>query len=399
VKALSFAARSLLRQGGRSALGVLGVAAVGALLFDMLLLSRGLVVSFRELLSGFGFDARVMATDSLMGPQLKDVGATVAALMRLPEVAEAVPLRLGRGQVDVARTPRKDVSVVGANPGRRSQWRVVAGRGLAAGEEAAEREALVNQTLARELQLAPGASFAMRGPCGGEGAVAPDVRFKVVGIASFPFEESGERVVGTTLQAFARNCPAASRDRANLILIASHEGDGPDAAVAAIKRVRPDLHAFTNDQLVARFQRVEFSYFRQISAVLATLTLFFGALLITVLLTVSVNQRLAEIAALRALGFSRRRVLADVLCQSLLLVGTGGLLALPLGLLLARWLDHILKEMPGIPTDLHFFVYEPRALYLHVALLGAAALGAALYPMRLVARLPIAATLRSEAVT
>jgi hypothetical protein len=27
---------------------------------------------------------------------------------------------------------------------------------------------------------------------------------------------------------------------------------------------------------VARFQRVEFSYFRQISAVLATLTLFFG---------------------------------------------------------------------------------------------------------------------------
>ena len=44
MKALAFAARSLSRQPGRAALGILGIAAVGALLFDMLLLSRGLVV-------------------------------------------------------------------------------------------------------------------------------------------------------------------------------------------------------------------------------------------------------------------------------------------------------------------------------------------------------------------
>ena len=50
MKSLAFAARSLVRQPGRAALGILGIAAVGALLFDMLLLSRGLVVSFRHLL-------------------------------------------------------------------------------------------------------------------------------------------------------------------------------------------------------------------------------------------------------------------------------------------------------------------------------------------------------------
>ena len=33
-----------------SALGILGIAAAGALMFDMLLLSRGLLVSVRELL-------------------------------------------------------------------------------------------------------------------------------------------------------------------------------------------------------------------------------------------------------------------------------------------------------------------------------------------------------------
>jgi len=112
-----------------------------------------------------------------------------------------------------------------------------------------------------------------------------------------------------------------------------------------------------------------------------------------------VNQRLAEIAAVRALGFSRARVAADVLCQSALLVGSGGILALPLGIALSVWLDAILKSMPGIPVALHFFVLEPRALLLHAVLLAVTALCAAVYPMQLVATLPIAATLRNEVVS
>jgi len=45
------------------------------------------------------------------------------------------------------------------------------------------------------------------------------------------------------------------------------------------------------------------------------------------------------------------------------------------------------------------FVFEPRALWLHAALLAAVAVGAAVYPVWLVARLPIAATLRREFVS
>jgi ABC-type lipoprotein release transport system permease subunit len=112
-----------------------------------------------------------------------------------------------------------------------------------------------------------------------------------------------------------------------------------------------------------------------------------------------VNQRLGAIAALRALGFSRTRVVADVLCESALIVGIGGALSLPLGWTLAIWLDGILKRMPGIPADLHFFVFEGRALIVHVLLLTATAILAALYPMRIVSRLPIAGTLRDEVVS
>src|SRR4029077_19300258 len=117
---------------------------------------------------------------------------------------------------------------------------------------------------------------------------------------------------------------------------------------------RPDVYAATNEQIVARLAVSRFTYFRQISTVLSTITMLFGFLLITVLLTVSVNQRIAEIAAIRALGFSRARVAADVLWQSVLLVGVGGLLAVPLGFALSLWLDEILKAMPGIPLTMHF---------------------------------------------
>ena len=74
-------------------------------------------------------------------------------------------------------------------------------------------------------------------------------------------------------------------------------------------------------------------------------------------------------------------------------------LALPLGLALASFLDRLLKEMPEVPARVHFFVFEPRALGLHLLLLALTAVAAALYPMRLVARLPIATTLRNETVS
>jgi ABC-type antimicrobial peptide transport system permease subunit len=215
------------------------------------------------------------------------------------------------------------------------------------------------------------------------------------GVAQFPFDDEGQRTGALPLAALRAICGDAASD-ADMLMVASSRG--ADGAVAAITRARPDLFPVTNEEIVARMQAQGFTYFRQISAVLSTITLIFGFLLVAVLLTVSVNQRLAEIAALRALGFSSRRVAVDVLAQGTALVATGGLLALPLGWLLSTWLDRILKAMPGIPATMHFFVFEPQALYWHVLLLGATSILASAYPVWLVARLPIAATLRNEVV-
>jgi ABC-type lipoprotein release transport system permease subunit len=61
--------------------------------------------------------------------------------------------------------------------------------------------------------------------------------------------------------------------------------------------------------------------------------------------------------------------------------------------------DSLPKKMPGIPIAMHFFVFEPRALVWHAALLCVTAVLAAGYPMWLVAKLPIASTLRNEVVS
>jgi putative ABC transport system permease protein len=399
MRSLRFALVTTVRQPARTLLGVLGVAAVGALLFDMLLLSRGLVVSFQDLLDRVGFDVRVLATDAmpLTGPRLPGAASLVAAIGRLPEVEAVVPVVIADAAVVAADGREALVTLIGAERDGRPMWSLVEGADLAAAG-GPEPPLVVSRHATEVLDVEPGRLLRIRGLCGASTAV-PLVTMRVAGVGAFPFDAAGQLTMVTDLEAVRQACGGTTVDEADLLLVASAPDAGADRAAAAIRALRPDLHVFTNAEVVERFRRVEFSYFRQISTVLAAVTLVFGFLLIAVLLTVSVNQRLGEITMLRALGLSRARVVGGVLWESALLVGIGGVLAVPLGAALSVWLDAILHGMPGVPLEVQFFAFEARALVLHAALLGLTAVAAALYPMRLVSRLPIAATLRREVVS
>ncbi|PYQ95345.1 MAG: hypothetical protein DMF96_22620 [Acidobacteria bacterium] len=381
MNAWALARRTVAHNPARAVLAVTGVGVIGALLFNMLLLSRGLLVSFRDLLDTAGYDVRVLAAQGSMVHREPIAGATALAnaIGQLPAVE----------RVALVRTD----SAVATVPGRQT-------RGVTVTLVGSTENAIGGVwDIVKGSSLEPGASLQIRVTLPGVASALPAIDCRIVGIGHFTFESSDEYTVATTMEGFAAVHGAEDRDSADLVLVASRSDAGPSAAAAAIALLRTDLRVYSNDQVLEQFNQNAFSYFRQISAILSSMTLAFAFLLVATLLTMSVNQRLGEVAALRALGFPRRRIAANLLCESALLVGTGGIAALPLGGVLAVALDRILRGMPGVPARLHFFVFEPRTVLLYAALLGATGVLAALYPIWLAARLPIAATLRREIIS
>jgi putative ABC transport system permease protein len=399
--------RTARRYRARTLLAIVGVAVVGALLFDMLLLSRGLLLSFADLLDSEGFDVRVIASEGL--PTLRtpiDGSAELAARVRaLPVVADVALIRIERARIRATQTTEPEapwprmVTLVGRTQGI-GPWTVLRGANLP-DDDANDSErcpVVIGRSLRAALRLDPGSSVDITAVPPGVASALPPVSCRVVGIVNFVFAGVAEDTVATTMRAFQAITAEAKPGDADLILVKSRAEAGAGGAARAIARLRPDLRVYSNEDVVAQFNQNGFAYFRQISFVLSSLTMSFAFLLVATLLTVSINQRLGEIAALRALGIRRRRIAAMLLWESALLVGVGAMLALPLGGALALFLDHILRQMPGLPERLHFFVFEPRALMVHIVLFVITAAAAAAYPVWLTARLPIAATLRREVV-
>ena len=312
MKALAFAWRSLVRQPARAALGILGVAAVGALLFDMLLLSDGLVTSMREMLERTGFDIRVTATGELprgRPPHRQRVGASPRRSRSCRRWSAALAIRFADARLTGAAGAERAGGATTTSPDRvgleavggdgPQPWTVLRGRDATALERGGGEPGAGRRDLACRDRRPAAAARALPVAVA---RVLPPALVHVVGIAEFPLALD-RHVIGSSMATLDAACGGNRADEADAVLVRS-AGD-VDAAAAALRRVRPDLRA--DDQRTGGRPAAAdgFTYFQQISAVLTTVTLGFALLLITVLLTVSVNQRLGEIAALRALGFSR----------------------------------------------------------------------------------------------
>ena len=110
MSAWALAWRTVAHNPARAVLAVSGVAVIGALLFNMLLLSRGLLVSFRDLLDAAGYDVRVLAAQGSMVHREPIAGAAAlagaigqltavqrVALVRTDSAVATVPGRQTRG--------------------------------------------------------------------------------------------------------------------------------------------------------------------------------------------------------------------------------------------------------------------------------------------------------------
>jgi putative ABC transport system permease protein len=190
----------------------------------------------------------------------------------------------------------------------------------------------------------------------------------------------------------------AFRDRMSLAMAESRRDDSAsvEAVRAWIERTQPRITAISTETAIRQVEE-RLSYFRQLAFVLGAISLGIGFLLVSTLITLSVNERRGEIAVLRAIGTQTRGVLLQVMLEGAMLTGVGVVAGLGLGVITARWLNAILRDFPGLPAAFDFFVWSPGAAWRSLVLLLVSGACAGLLPAWRAASIPVARALRDEA--
>ena len=396
MRGVAWGLRSLLRQPLRTALSLAGIAVAAAMLLDMVMLSGGIDKSFTELLLGRGFQMRLTPKGTLpFDTEATMAGASgiVAALRRDPAVAAAGAV-LGTSLYGVRDDSTVTLFGYGIEPEAQSLYQVTSGRDLVPGDTSG---VVLSEPAARLLRATVGDTVTLVGRLDPQVVTAAVGRRLIVrGMVRWLYDYRGQPSVGTVLPVMQRLARRNAEDRASIILVKARE-DGQVPELAESLRARfPQVEVNSVADLAAHF-RERLVYFRQLSYILGSMSLIVAVLLIATLLTITVNERLGEIATLRAIGVSRGTVVGQVLAEGTALTVVGATLGILLGLVTAEYLDAILTSFPGLPAAFSFFVPRAGTLGFAAVVLFVTGSLAGLYPAWLASRTPIAATLRAEA--
>ncbi len=393
--ALVLAWRTLVRRHRRLALFVAGVTVAAAVLIDMVMLAAGLQRSLTDMLEATGYQVRVVPRGTLPFETEAAIPGSdsLAAVLRAdPRVVEAIPI--WARTVYVARPGEETTPVAtfsyGVPANTTPALRMRMGR-----SPARSGEVIVDGRIAGDLGLAPGDPLDVGlEPDAALGALRRQRTVTVSGVAEFMFAGEGSATMGMPIEDLWAMAGTGARPAAMLAVRVASDSD--PYAVARDYRGRlgyVDVYAIP-EIIEAAGDRL--TYFQQLSLVLGSVSLGVAFLLVATLLTLSVNERWGEIAALRALGVTRGRMLAQVAWQGLIISVTGTAAGIAVGLVVASYLDGILTSFPGLPVNVSFFILEPADALLAVALLVTTGLLAGLYPAWRAASVNIAAVLRQE---
>ncbi len=397
--ALAWAVRSLRRHPLRTALSLAGIAVAAAMLVDMVMLSGGMDESFSRMLLVRGYQIRVTPKGTLPFDTEATIGGGRALLDSIrhdPDVAAAGGVLGGSLYAASRRGADSLVTLVGygIEPSAQALYQLERGADLADGDSAG---VLLSEPAAAALGAGLGDTIVISGALDPQIAGATvERRFVARGIVRWLYDFRGQRSIGLLLPVMQQLGRREAADPVSLAMVKVSDDARVDAVAERLRARHPRLEVNSAAELVAAF-RVRMVYFRQLSLILGTMSLIVATLLIATLLTITVNERLGEIATLRAIGVSRWHIVRQVLAEGAVLTLAGAGLGLLLGLVTARYLDSILTSFPGLPAAFSFFVPRPGSLAVASAILIATGALAGLYPAWLAARAPIAATLRSEA--
>ncbi len=395
---LAFA--TLRRHPVRTLLAILGIAVAAALLLDMVMLSTGMRTSFRALLLTRGYQLRVAPKGTLPFDSEATIdGATaiVAALRASPQISAVSPT-LGT-TLSLPESAIPSAFVLGLEPDVQGDYTLEAGTDLAP-VDGDVVSAVVSRTFLERSGHALGDTIlAAAGLDAQLRSAARERKVVLTGMGRFFYVPNETPVMALALPTVRSMLGPGFRDRMSLAMAEVRQGDSAsvEAARAWIAETQPRVTAISTETAIRQVEE-RLSYFRQLAFVLGAISLGIGFLLVTTLVTLSVNERRGEIAVLRAIGTQRGGVLQQVLLEGLMLSGAGIVGGLGLGLITARWLNAILSDFPGLPASFDFFVWSPEAAWQSLALLLVSGTLAGLLPAWRAASLPIARALREEAI-
>jgi putative ABC transport system permease protein len=390
----ALARASLIRHRARTVLAVLGVAVAAAMLLDMVMLATGMRESFRELLLSRGFEIRLAPKGTLpfdTDATIPGVGAITATLRANPDIREISPV-LGASIHILAGNRDVSGSALGIDPSVQGDYELLSGRDVTTPDAIVANDHLLSQLGARvgdTLSVAAGYDPQTRTYSGQRKLVVTGRARFIYGAA----DQSSSAMRRETLEAMG----GQARDRASLFMVRVRKGANAEQVRDWIDKQLPNVTAISIATAIAQVDE-RLSYFRQLALILGAVSLFVGFLLVTTLVTVSVNERAGEIAVMRAIGVSRSHVIEQIVLEGVAISFAGAVLGLALGLITARYLNTILSAFPGLPMAIDFFLFQPKAAWSALGLLIASGIGAGIYPAWRAASLPIAESLRREAI-
>jgi putative ABC transport system permease protein len=396
VTGLVWGLKSLGRHPLRTALSLAGIAVAAAMLLDMVMLSGGIEKSFSEMLLARGYQIRLTPKGTLpfdTEASIRGASTVVRAIRAEPGVAAAGALL---GTSIYGRTSDSLVTLVGygIDPEAQATYQLLSGADLSPGDSVG---VLLSEPAAELLSAGPGDTVALAGRLDPQIAhAAVDRRLVARGVVRWLYDYRGQPSVGTALPVMQRFEGDASADRASLLMVKVADDRSVEDVATRLRERFPDLEVNSVEDLVAQ-AKGRLAYFTQLSFVLGGMSLIVAVLLVGTLLTITVNERLGEIATLRAIGVSRGTIVRQVLAEGVALTVLGSGAGILLGLVTAEYLDAILTSFPGLPAAFSFFVPRTGTLSLAAIVLLVTGSFAGLYPAWLASRAPIAATLRAEA--
>ena len=393
---VTLASAALRRHRGRTILAVLGIAVSAAMLLDMVMLATGMRESFRRMIVSHGFELRIAPKGTLPFDSEATIGgasAIAAALAAEPAVRRVSPVLGAQVHIPDAAAGATTGFALGIDPRVQGDYRLVEGRDAFAADALVANRAFLAAAKAGigdTIPIAVGYDPQLR-------TFRTRRALRVAGIVEFTYFGVDQPAAALPLGTLREMLGADHADRVSLLMLDIDDAADEEVVRASIESRLPRVTVLSTRAAMVQVDE-RLTYFRQLAFILGTVSLVVGFLLVTTLMTVSVNERLGEIAVLRAIGVSRGHVVQQIVIEGVVISLAGAALGLALGLVTARWLNGILAAFPGLPASIDFFLFQPRAAWMALGLLVVAGVAAGVYPAWRGATRAIATTLREEAI-